>query len=80
MILVMPSVTSGDRLARARLALEGLSLGDVFGQQFFIRSSLLEQLIAQRALPAPPWLFTDDTQMALSIVGSLARFGAIDQD
>ena len=45
-----------------------------------MRTALLERLIAERALPGPPWPFTDDTQRALSVVGSLARFGHIDQD
>jgi ADP-ribosylglycohydrolase len=69
-----------ERLSRAHLSLQGLSRGDAFGQQFFLRTTLLEQLIAERALPGPSWPFTDDTQMALSIVGALARFGHIDQD
>jgi ADP-ribosylglycohydrolase len=37
-------------------------------------------LINQRALPAPPWFFTDDTLMALSIVSILGEHGKIDQD
>ena len=80
MVAVMLSSTPADRLARARLALEGLSLGDAFGEQFFVRSGLLGQLIAERALPAPPWRFTDDTPMALSVAGSLVHFDRIDQD
>jgi ADP-ribosylglycohydrolase len=45
-----------------------------------VRSDLVEQFIAQRALPGPPWLYTDDTEMALSIVGTLARFERVNQD
>jgi hypothetical protein len=43
------------RLARARESLEGLSIGDAFGEQFFIDSRLALTLIEERALPAPPW-------------------------
>ncbi|MGZ3600505.1 MAG: ADP-ribosylglycohydrolase family protein, partial [Ktedonobacterales bacterium] len=37
-------------------------------------------LIDERALPGSPWRYTDDTQMALSIVQALNGLGAIDQD
>ena len=74
------STTAGQRLDRARVSLEGLALGDAFGSGFFVRSDLVEHLIAERALPGPPWVYTDDTQMALSVVGCLARCGRIDQD
>jgi ADP-ribosylglycohydrolase len=66
-------------LERARCSLEGLSVGDAFGERFFVHPNLVESLIAARALPAPPWRFTDDTQMALSIVAVLGRHGQIDQ-
>ncbi|MFL5806229.1 MAG: ADP-ribosylglycohydrolase family protein [Roseiflexaceae bacterium] len=36
--------------------------------------------IAARALPQPPWHYTDDTMMALSIVSVLRQSGAIDQN
>ncbi len=68
------------RLARAQTSLEGLSVGDAFGERFFIHISSLLLLIGQRVLPEPPWRFTDDTQMALSIVAQLRRSGVIDQD
>jgi hypothetical protein len=53
----------GARMARAWLSLDGLSVGDAFGQRFFYAPSV-ESLIAARAVPAPPWLYTDDTEMA----------------
>ena len=65
------------RLDRARLALDGLSVGDAFGQQFFAE---LQVEIATRRLPLPPWQYTDDTEMALSIFEVLRDCGAIDQD
>jgi ADP-ribosylglycohydrolase len=66
-------------LAQARLALDGLSVGDAFGQRFFYPPSV-ESLIAERAVPASPWPYTDDTEMALAIVEVLSRRGHIDQD
>lgn len=75
-----------DRLIRARRSLEGLSVGDAFGNSLFFQgheryaSYSLETMLSRRLLPAPRWLYTDDTQMALSIVEVLCRFGEIDQD
>jgi len=67
----------GDRWDRACVALEGLSLGDAFGQCFF-QGSDADERIAREEPPLPPWNFTDDTQMALSIVESLGRHQRID--
>ncbi|MFN7976143.1 MAG: ADP-ribosylglycohydrolase family protein [Acidobacteriota bacterium] len=69
-----------EAMARAILSLEGLSIGDAFGERFFVHDDVVDGLIASRALPAAPWEFTDDTQMALSIVEILGRFDRIDQD
>ncbi|HUE72101.1 MAG TPA: ADP-ribosylglycohydrolase family protein [Pirellulaceae bacterium] len=66
-----------DRLALARLALDGLSVGDAFGQQFFAD---LPHEIATRTPPLPPWQYTDDTEMALAIFEVLSQCAAIDQD
>jgi len=67
-----------DRMERARTSLEGLSVGDAFGERFF--SAQAESLIARRALPREPWHYTDDTAMALSIVDTLEHHGKIDCD
>jgi hypothetical protein len=67
-------------LRRAAQSLEGLSCGDAFGERFFLPDSLTKSLIQQRALPAPPWFFTDDTVMALSILETLAQHSEINQD
>ena len=37
---------------RAQLSLEGLSLGDAFGERFFVDPRLVDGLIASRAVPA----------------------------
>lgn len=69
------------RFERALLALDGLSLGDAFGERFFGRDSVAEAAIAARTVPSPPpWSYTDDTEMALSIVEQLDRRGRIDPD
>ncbi len=66
------------RMERVRLALAGLSVGDAFGQCFFSQAAPL--MIAHRGLPAPPWDYTDDTEMALGIAEVLEGRGQIDQD
>ena len=66
------------RLARAVLSLEGLSVGDAFGERYF--TSAADELIASRTLAFSPWHYTDDTQMALSVFSVLRQFGEIDQD
>ncbi|MBK8229465.1 MAG: ADP-ribosylglycohydrolase family protein [Candidatus Eisenbacteria bacterium] len=67
-------------LERLRLSLTGLSTGDAFGETFLRSPTQLEPLIATRELPPGPWTYTDDSEMAFSIVELLARDGTIDQD
>jgi ADP-ribosylglycohydrolase len=69
-----------ERLRRARRSLAGLSVGDAFGERFFVRPQLVAGLIAQRALPPAPWRYTDDTVMALAIAEILEEHGTVDQD
>ena len=68
------------RMARAHLALEGLSLGDGFGERFFGKPEWVVPMIEQRALPAGPWAWTDDTAMTIGITEVLQRHGGIDAD
>ncbi len=68
-------------IQRALLSLRGLSVGDAFGETFFIPSpEVLMQRLSELDPPPPPWGWTDDTQMALSIVDGLATNGRIDPD
>jgi ADP-ribosylglycohydrolase len=67
------------RIERMKLALDGLSLGDAFGQKFFYRQSWATAR-ASRQIPPPPWPYTDDTEMALGIADVLVECGEIDQD
>lgn len=70
-----------ERKTRALLSLAGLSVGDAFGECFLhLSRSSAARLIAHHSLPQPPWRYTDDTQMALSIVQILIQNGRIDQD
>jgi ADP-ribosylglycohydrolase len=57
-----------------------LSVGDAFGEQFFIDPKIVDALIEARTLPAPEWYFTDDTQMALSVVSILRQYRKVNQD
>lgn len=65
-----------ERMARVHLALDGLSVGDAFGQRFFAADP---QAVVARTLPHPPWRYTDDTEMALSVAAVLSEHGAIEQ-
>ena len=69
-----------DALSRAWLSLDGLSVGDAFGERFFGPTNEVWQRISRRDLPHAPWTYTDDTEMALSIVEILQECGIIDQD
>jgi len=68
------------RMNRALLSLDGLSVGDAFGECFFGNPRVAERRIEHRDPPPAPWPFTDDTTMALSIVRCLNRSGHIDND
>lgn len=76
----MPHSIIARMLERARQSLEGLSVGDAFGECFFaIDGAFLGDVLRERALPRPPWRYTDDTEMALAIYEVLAARGRIDQ-
>jgi len=64
-------------LQAALLSLEGLSVGDAFGENFFW---LPRDVLTARLLPPAPWKWTDDTAMALSIIDVLRERGEIDPD
>ena len=68
------------RVERTKLSLDGLGLGDALGEMLAYRAwSALERLVANN-LPAGPWLHTDDTEMAISIVAVLRSHGYLHQD
>lgn len=62
----------GERLQRALLSLDGLSVGDAFGEAFaHMPVSLLEDRLAGKIDPPTPWFYTDDTAMAISVMRCL---------
>ncbi|MGW1915457.1 ADP-ribosylglycohydrolase family protein [Streptomyces sp. NPDC002076] len=70
--------SSSGCLERALASLRGLAVGDALGSQFFVPANY--PLLKRRALPAGPWQWTDDTEMACSVVAVLAAHRRIDQD
>ncbi|UQX03336.1 ADP-ribosylglycohydrolase family protein [Streptomyces sp. RerS4] len=68
------------RYARAMSSLRGLALGDALGSQYFVPVNY--PLLKRRELPAgdETWQWTDDTEMACSVVAVLATHGRVDQD
>jgi ADP-ribosylglycohydrolase len=65
-------------IKNALLSLDGLSVGDAFGERFFVAEP--ETRIRSRQIPGGLWEWTDDTHMALSIVEELLERGRIDPD
>lgn len=72
------SPSHNEPLQRALLSLEGLSVGDAFGQWFF--SPMAPTFFARRELPPKPWHYTDDTAMGISIVEIIKECDGIRED
>jgi ADP-ribosylglycohydrolase len=64
-------------VSKAMQSLEGLSIGDAFGELFF---TISPHHTSPSHLPKKIWRWTDDTHMALSIVEVLKAYGHIEQD
>lgn len=62
---------------RALRSLDGLSIGDAFGQRVGSEGGAC---IDSRTLPTSPWPWTDDTHMALSVVEELFASEELDAD
>ncbi|SCD98715.1 ADP-ribosylglycohydrolase [Streptomyces sp. DvalAA-14] len=58
--------------------LRGLAVGDALGSQFFVPAN--SPRLRRGELPPGRWGWTDDTEMACSVLAVLARQGRIDQD
>ncbi|MEW9521475.1 ADP-ribosylglycohydrolase family protein [Streptomyces tubercidicus] len=67
-----------DRRERALASLRGLSVGDALGSQFFVPANYPS--LKRREPPPAPWQWTDDTEMACSVLAVLTTHGRIDQD
>lgn len=77
----MNSSSHEARLQRALISLDGLSVGDAFGQGFFFVTPVTaNNRLEERFIPPPPWFFTDDTVMAVSITHCLQQHGRIVPD
>lgn len=64
---------------RAILSLEGLALGDAFGEAFFVGNDVAAAAqVERRELPSGTWRWTDDTAMAIPVVEELLRTGTIE--
>ncbi|MCW6005751.1 ADP-ribosylglycohydrolase family protein [Micromonospora sp. CPCC 205371] len=60
-------------------SLDGLSVGDAVGAQFFVPGTTLENLYGSQA-PDQAWPWTDDTEMACCLVEVLRRYDHVHQD
>ncbi|WP_042364713.1 ADP-ribosylglycohydrolase family protein, partial [Streptacidiphilus neutrinimicus] len=74
----MPPSTPSSTPSSIRDSLTGLAVGDAFGAQFFVPDNL--PALRARRLPPGTWPWTDDTEMACSVVEVLTRCGAVEQD
>ncbi|MBC9718344.1 ADP-ribosylglycohydrolase family protein [Streptomyces sp. TRM66268-LWL] len=74
-----PAAGSADaRLGRALASLRGLAVGDALGSQYFVPENY--PLLKRREVPEGDWQWTDDTEMACSVVAVLVAHHRIDQD
>lgn len=69
-----------DRIKYAKRALDGIALGDCFGQTFFVKDEVAYQRIRERKILEESWHFTDDTVMGIGIYRILEKYGEINQD
>ncbi|MGB1287910.1 MAG: ADP-ribosylglycohydrolase family protein [Aggregatilineales bacterium] len=70
------------KIERAEETLEGLTTGDAFGDMLSPNQDKAAKILAERSLPSrpAPWRWTDDSNMAFSIVAVLRKYGEINQD
>jgi ADP-ribosylglycohydrolase len=69
-----------ERFERASHSLIGLAIGDALGAFFEFSHGRLSRRITERILPSGVWHWTDDTQMALSLLSVLRQYGAVTPD
>jgi len=68
-----------NQIEQALTSLRGLAIGDALGSQFFVPAN--RPLLDERTPPPSPWQWTDDTEMACSVVLELTDGGTpVDQD
>ncbi|MCP3801679.1 ADP-ribosylglycohydrolase family protein [Allokutzneria sp. A3M-2-11 16] len=71
--------STSDTGKRTSDSLDGLSVGDALGAQFFVPGSSVPDLLAGKT-PPPPWPWTDDTEMACTLAAELRDHGSVQQD
>lgn len=76
----MLAADPSSRLQRARRSLDGLAVGDAFGERFFAPPDVWLPWLTTRTLPPGTWRWTDDTAMAISLVETLAKHDCVDID
>jgi ADP-ribosylglycohydrolase len=69
-----------ERVERMFLSLGGLSIGDGLGEMLCYQSSHASAFLKGNDLPGGPWIHTDDTEMAISLVAVLRSHGCVDCD
>jgi ADP-ribosylglycohydrolase len=62
----------------AAASLTGLSVGDALGAPFEMKPALADGAVFEP--PPAPWRWTDDTEMACTLLEALERDGRVDQD
>jgi len=67
-------------IQNALISLDGLSVGDAFGQMFFVPDEKAIRNIESRIMPSSPWYLTDDTIMSIGVIETLEKHGKIDPD
>ncbi|WP_220140163.1 ADP-ribosylglycohydrolase family protein [Kitasatospora acidiphila] len=71
------SWSSFNHRAAARDSLYGVAVGDAYGAQHFVPETLA--VLRAGDLPAAPWPWTDDAEMACSVFAALRLRGTVDQ-
>lgn len=71
-------MNSAERKQLATTVLEGLSVGDAFGEVHSYRSDNVRRCV-ELGVSAGPWWWTDDTAMAIGLMECLVRLGAVDE-
>lgn len=66
-------MTLSQQLERAWISLEGLSLGDAFGERFFTDPDLIMVALEERKLMPSPWRWSDDSAQAQALVEWLGQ-------
>ncbi len=74
----MTTTSPDPHMDRALRALEGLSVGDAFGERFFGPHDAILARIHAREVTDGPWRWSDDTAMALAVTQCLGP--TLDQD